>query len=261
MIEQTLTIAELADLNRLEKIIDENKPAWVRIGNALSIIRDRRLYRRAYSSFEDYLQNKWGWTRQWAHQQIEAASVAESLPKKVSSMLDSVRSATELSKVEPERRVEVLKEASSSGVATARSISVASKIVKSESKDAVMVDATGFPIPEPLLIYWNRADEVQEILTQLSHIKGTLEKAMEEKDLMYWELGTGPVAHLSRAWQEIHAAKPYAVCLQCQGHPEIQPEGKCRLCGGRGLISKHRWETVPEEMRTLRIKVVRGLQK
>ncbi len=42
-------------------------------------IRDKRLYRQTHSTFEAYCRERWGWSRQRAYQQIEAASYVSSL--------------------------------------------------------------------------------------------------------------------------------------------------------------------------------------
>jgi hypothetical protein len=55
--------------------------AFCRVGTALACIRDERLYRDTHATFDDDCRERWGWTRQWAHQVIDAASV--------SSMLDT----------------------------------------------------------------------------------------------------------------------------------------------------------------------------
>src|SRR5207245_205932 len=50
---------------------------FIEVGNALAEIRDRRLYKdQGFSSFEDYCQERWGWSRVRAHQYIGAAEVA-----------------------------------------------------------------------------------------------------------------------------------------------------------------------------------------
>jgi len=47
------------------------------IGRALMTIRDQRLYREAYRTFEDYCQERWGMTPRHANRQVAAAKVAE----------------------------------------------------------------------------------------------------------------------------------------------------------------------------------------
>ena len=115
-----------------------------------------------------------------------------------------------------------------------------------------VLDATGWPIPTQLIPLWNRSGEVQEMLTVLSRIKGTLRAAQESRDLLFAEvLFSSALAQLDQAWYDIKTAKPFAVCPNCQG----QVADKCLLCRGRGIISEHRWKTcVTREDKELRLR-------
>jgi hypothetical protein len=103
-----------------------------------------------------------------------------------------------------------------------------------------VLDATGWPIPMQLIPLWQRAGEVQEMLTILSRVKGTLRSAQENRDMLFAEVCfSSALSQLDQAWYDIKTAKPFAVCPTCQG---LVPD-KCMLCKGRGLISEHRWNT------------------
>jgi len=109
-------------LAELETVIERGQRTFVEVGKALAEIRDSRLYKEEFGTFEDYCREKWGWTRVRAYQLIDAAGVAESLPESVKHVLQNDRQAGELSRVEPELRVEVLDRAAESGPVTAASI-------------------------------------------------------------------------------------------------------------------------------------------
>jgi hypothetical protein len=64
----------------LEETIEQGLTTFVEVGNAIREIRDERLYRDEYHSFEDYCQKRWGWSRVHAHRHIEAANTSELLP-------------------------------------------------------------------------------------------------------------------------------------------------------------------------------------
>ena len=116
-----------------------------------------------------------------------------------------------------------------------------------------VLDGTGWPIPTQLIPLWKRADEVQEMLTALSRIKGALRTAQDAHDKLYAEVSfSSALSQLDQAWAVIKTAKPFAVCPNCQG----QLPDQCTLCKGRGLISEHRWKTcVPSEDKAFRAKV------
>lgn len=116
-----------------------------------------------------------------------------------------------------------------------------------------IMDGTGWPIPTQLIPLWQRTDEVQEMLTALSRVKGALRSAQEDKDKLFAEVNfSSALSQLDQAWTDIKTAKPFAVCPTCQG----QLPDKCTLCKGRGLISEHRWNTcVTREDKEFRAKV------
>lgn len=60
----------------LNRIIKAGKDAFMRVGAALMEVRDKRLYRGEYGTFEAFCQEKHGLTRRRADQLIEAAGVA-----------------------------------------------------------------------------------------------------------------------------------------------------------------------------------------
>jgi uncharacterized ParB-like nuclease family protein len=117
---------------------------------------------------------------------------------------------------------------------------------------AQVVDGTGWAIPTQLIPLWQRADEVQEMLTTLSRVKGALRTAQDTKDKLFAEVNfSSALSQLDQAWTDIKTAKPFAVCPTCQG----QLPDHCTLCRGRGFISEHRWNTcVTREDKEFRFK-------
>jgi hypothetical protein len=267
-------------LSELEKVIARGKKTFVEVGLALAEIRDQRLYRREYSGFEEYCRKKWGWTKQHAYRLIEAAPIAES-----NTRVTSLNQARELAKVEPAQRAGVVQAIVDSGKpVTAKEIKrhlppppmpksnlqVTPPPIEANSKKSNLqvtlsnsatdghlppppsqvLDATGWPIPTQLIPLWQRANEVQELLTILSRVKGTLRAAQENRDKLFAEVNfSSALSQLDQAWTDIKTAKPFAVCPACQG----QVPEHCTLCCGRGLISEFRWNTcVPREDKEFR---------
>ena len=115
-----------------------------------------------------------------------------------------------------------------------------------------VLDGTGWPIPTQLIPLWQRAEEVQEMLTTLSRVKGTLRTAQDNRDKLFAEVNfSSALSQLDQAWTDIKTAKPFAVCPTCQG----QLPDQCTLCKGRGFISEHRWNTcVTREDKEFRFK-------
>jgi hypothetical protein len=110
-----------------------------------------------------------------------------------------------------------------------------------------LVDAIDKPIPVHLRGLFDRATEVQALLTQLSNVKMVLKRAEASEDVLFGDVNFNSVfAALETAYDGIKATTPYAVCPWCQG----QLSDQCRGCGHRGVLGKYRYEnTVPEALR------------
>jgi hypothetical protein len=126
----TLTDAERTERDQLEQVVSAGVMSFIEVGNALLTIADKRLYRETHGSFEPYCREKWGMSARRAYQLCEAAKTVSDvnncsqsdpeLRNNVSQL--NARSASELAKVEPEKRAEVLKKAKATGKITAKSI-------------------------------------------------------------------------------------------------------------------------------------------
>jgi hypothetical protein len=115
-----ISLAESRERIELERDIDAGKKTFIKVGVALARIRDARLYRDEYSTFEKYAEARFGFKRSYTYQLIESAGIANQM----SAIADIPNEATarELAKVEPTQRAEVLARAAESGTVTAKSI-------------------------------------------------------------------------------------------------------------------------------------------
>src|ERR1044071_751168 len=99
--DSKLTTKESQRLEACEAIIKRGLDTFYAVGTALSEIRESRLYRKGYDTFEDYCQEKWGMARNYANKLIGAAAVVDNLGTIVPT--PSTESQTrELSPLEPE---------------------------------------------------------------------------------------------------------------------------------------------------------------
>lgn len=122
------------------------------------------------------------------------------------------------------------------------SLNAADQKIKSKKKvnPEEVLDKEGWQIPPEIIPLWQRGHEVQEMLTAISRMRVTLEKAREGGDLLWrglsWQNAT---TALDKAYEGISQFLPYVVCVSCNGRLEKQ----CTLCQGRGLISEDAWKT------------------
>lgn len=118
---------------------------------------------------------------------------------------------------------------------------------------AVEKDALGYEIPKKVQKFWTRSEKAKELCSNLSSIIGVLKNSQREEDTVFAEVNfSDAIGSLERVYQNVKRTVPFAVCTSCQGHPETQSKG-CRLCFGKGLISKFAWDTVvPIEIKQIR---------
>ncbi|THF85855.1 hypothetical protein E7T09_15190 [Deinococcus sp. KSM4-11] len=70
---------ERARMDALERTVRDGLRDFQRTGEALAQIRDNQLYRASFESFEEYLEQRWGFTRTQAGRLIDAAETARVL--------------------------------------------------------------------------------------------------------------------------------------------------------------------------------------
>lgn len=68
-----LSAAEADLLASAEKVIDRGLTTFIEVGDALATVRDNRLYRTTFPTFEAYCQQRWGFSDSRARQLIGAA--------------------------------------------------------------------------------------------------------------------------------------------------------------------------------------------
>lgn len=133
-VEAEIVPADPADrLAQVEADIDEGialvKKGRQKLWSAISAIQQEPelLTANGYSSTVEYLKERWGWQRSYAYENLNAAEIFTGLLNSgipESEIPQSTSALTELGKVEPEQRADVLREASEAngGKATAKAI-------------------------------------------------------------------------------------------------------------------------------------------
>lgn len=70
---------EETELALCKEIIDRGLDTFLEVGMALTTVRDKRLYRGSYDTFEDWCRAEYGWTSHRARQLIRGAEVVRNL--------------------------------------------------------------------------------------------------------------------------------------------------------------------------------------
>jgi hypothetical protein len=141
--EQTaLTSAEQRRLQEFETTIERGLQTFYEVGYALAEIREQRLYRAEYGTFEDYCTERWKMRRNYANKLIAASEVAGNLGTTVPKPA-SERQTRPLAKLPAEEQGPAWEEAveRSGGKPTARHVE---EVVKERTEPPAPA-----PAPEP----------------------------------------------------------------------------------------------------------------
>ena len=251
---ESLTPGEEFDLEECEQKIGRNLEQFWECLLSFSKIQEQRLWRGKYKSFTEYCEQRWGITRRRMNQLLQAHEVKAALPPEFALLITNDAQARALVDVAPNRRAEVLQKINERGAITAKAISEEGAKPRGRVERVVVLDEVGTPIPDDALPFWNRKQEAQDLLSDISRIKSILTTGRETMDPFYLHASQALVYDLQTVYQHLLELKPYAVCTQCQGTPSLQPDG-CNFCKNSGLISKHQWDTQSmAEVKAMRLK-------
>ena len=106
-----LTKAEIDRLAECEAVIEGGWQTTIDVANALLEIRDLRLYRKGFATFETYCRGRWGFERAHAYRLMDAAGVVQNLSPTGDIQPTNERQVRPLTDLEPEQQREVWKEA------------------------------------------------------------------------------------------------------------------------------------------------------
>ena len=109
-ITEIINETEVCVLADCEKIIRQGLGTFLEVGEALLTIREGRLYREHYSTFEDYCRKRWQMGRSYACRLTDAAGVAKNLLP-IGSIPSSESQLRPLTLLPPEKQQEAWAEA------------------------------------------------------------------------------------------------------------------------------------------------------
>lgn len=126
----------VATLEGLEEIIERGLSTFFQVGDALSTIRDERMYRSEFATFEDYCRTRWGFSDSRARQLIAAAETVTTVTVAGGPAPTSERQARALNPLrdDPEAAADAMREAheETGGKPTAEAVEQAVKRRTSE---------------------------------------------------------------------------------------------------------------------------------
>lgn len=153
----TTEAKSFAKLEALETRVESGLTNFIDVGNALTEIRDRKLYQVAgHTAFEDYCRIRWGMAKSKAYYLINAADTVSTIVDK--SKITTESQARELSRVEPARRQEVVEKASA---ATGGKITAAS--LREAVRTELVAEKAKAPVAKFTPVVFTEARELWEV--------------------------------------------------------------------------------------------------
>lgn len=133
-----LTEMEARRLTECESRIEQGIAVFLEVGNALLEIRDSRLYRQQYPTFEAYCKERWGMKRPRAYELMDAATVVKNVSE-ISDIVPQKEAHTApLTRLEPEVQREVWREVTE----TTPADKITAKAVEEKAKAAEPLNET-----------------------------------------------------------------------------------------------------------------------
>lgn len=225
--------------------LKEADKKWTHAALLLKKIRDEKIWKDSYGSFREYIDKEFGKQPSWAYKQMRAMSAVQQLTEGDRVQLDTPhfetvsRSAAEkLAILTPEKRIEVVRAITDAGKeVTAKAVTEVTKALP--KKPAPVEDIMGTIIPPEALGIWNRRDEIQEMMSQISSMRCYIEAKRKEGDVLYNGINTNCIAKLHLVYAELRSAHPEVVCGSCEG---TVPKTGCGSCNSTGFQSQTDYE-------------------
>jgi len=244
-----LSVVERRSLEKLEKVIESGVESFLATGSALKEIRDQRLSRERFKTFEAYVKARWSFDRSRAYQLIDASDLKADLSTIVDKnpKADEVKTEgqlRELASVPTESLADVIAKASE----IAGDAPLTAKVLK-EAREQVLepakltaeepacedVESEPEPGPEPVgplqCVGWFK--EQIGLVNELIRNMDTVVEVPGNELLMSRRLSIRrEIEHIKGSFR---AVMPHAICPRCQGKC-------CAQCGNHGWVNKQRFD-------------------
>jgi len=259
-----MTKADLDRWNQQVAIANRTRNAAFEFWQALTVIRDERLYRAQFATFEECCQTLWGMSRQYINSGIKAAEIAKDLETIVS--ISNEGTAREFTKVPKEDRPKVAEEAKAVAESkgrdkiNSRDVKEAkAKIYKVETRTEELPpdpDAEPLPTGKPAPTLTEDDGTWLESLPLHSQLQGLPLRKFEEAAQL-WQQFEGPFKSLAMQIRAAHkdiavqfkskfmtrqlssfivdAPQHWLLCRECNGTGQVPQVGACSSCGGDGF--------------------------
>lgn len=168
VLPEALSAEEQDTLASCEAVIDATRRQFIAAGEALAKIRDGKLYRMQYASFEEYCEKKWGFSRIQGYRLMQASAVANTLEKAGLDAPDNeaiARNLTGLTDDQAQLVWRIVKETAPDGVVTASHVKSVVESLRTILATGTVEGADGEQIP----VNQASVDVLKAGITQATH--------------------------------------------------------------------------------------------
>lgn len=233
-----LSLTEQREWLEIRERIRQNVGTVWAVFEDLRKVRESRLYRQEFATFDEFVRVDLGYTAKYAHRMIQALETKELIETSgvpAAAQIDNERQLRELNGISGDKIAEVLEVAS--GLAGDKKISQAHlkaarcKVAPKETQvKSVLEDESGVEVPEHLRRAYSNGALLKQVARKISGIGQELQKLSEMPGGEYISNCKG-VEHLSVIGHAVAMAAYGSTCSRCGG------DG-CDRCGGRGWFSR-----------------------
>jgi hypothetical protein len=182
-----LTEEEIKRLYECEIIIKTGMQTFIEVGKALTEIRDKKLFRKDFKTFDEYCKTKWKFDKTYASRLINSQPVIQNLLTMGNTLPESERQTRELLKLSPDEQKEVWQKV----------IEVSELLSKPITAALVKEQVESFKNPEPVIrevikeieVIKDPNPELQRELDNVIKINSELGDNLERKDTQVLKLG------------------------------------------------------------------------
>lgn len=225
------------ELKKQEAIIDRCQKAFLEAGQALLTIRDAKLYKVDYDTFDDYCKQRWSMKRSRAYQLIEAVQVQATIADSIDES-EQPRNESQfrvLAAVPEEKRAEVVTKANDTAWADSRHATAddykqaAKKVTAEIEYEDIDPELTNRQIAQQAIAnaaigedIVRKLDQAKSAIKAVKEVPGTELLVARESSI---------IRDLDNVRQAVAVTIPHKICDNCSGDGCVQ-------CGNFGWVNR-----------------------
>lgn len=219
---------------------------WAKVGDELIAVQEEGDFA---GTFEGFVKDTFGKTRDWAYKLMESSKALASLPPHIEQEIQNPRQALALSNIAPAKREKVVAGIKSSGEKmTGAALKKEAARQDKLNETVIEYDELSVQIPPEIFPEYLRAKEeatwarglLNEISRWFRNGLGDKDKGIK-RDPIFRAVAMSNERLFADIKRQVAMVDPYCVCPTCKGSTKVDGK-KCQHCLGTGFLSKFEHE-------------------